>query len=102
MLYDYVLICSKLDESEYYIGFIEEMIPTIKVKIVDSEGRITDLDEKYPFVMYKIKNGKLFRKMNKSLKHCVENSLKILEERTCVILQPPTYPLTRVIADLLA
>lgn len=52
--------------------------------------------------MYKIANGKLYKKLNKAINHLMTKHLHVLENNTYIILQPPTYPVIRVIAELIS
>ena len=47
-------------------------------------------------------NEKLFYKLSKSLMHVLKNFMNVLLERTLILLQPPTYPIIRIIAELLS
>ena len=64
---------SKVNSEHYYIGTVEEIAACLKIRVVDSEGWLADLCERYPYVVYKLLEGRAFRRTNKAIKHVASN-----------------------------
>ena len=97
---EYVLLISKLNSSEIYIGQLIEAYPLIRLKCQSLLKE--DSPEKHPFTMFKLANAKLYNRISKAITHVSKSQERIFQQKTIIIQQPPTYPLINIISELLS
>ena len=93
-----VALVSALDRRVVYVGQVVELTPSIKVYIPELSEDITDPE---PLTMVKIYNSKIFEKTSSSIIKAARSCMKLIEENTTIIWQPPSFPVLSVLAELL-
>lgn len=93
-----VALVSALDRRVVYIGQVMEITPNIKIYIPELNE---DLADPEPLTMVKIYNSKVFEKTSSSIIKAARSCMRLIEENTTIIWQPPSFPVISVLAELL-
>ena len=99
---EFVLLVSKVDNSDIHIGSILELSPSIRIKFPTLFMFSFENEGKFPFTMYKLANSKIYNRISKAIVHGIKRNLPILEDSTFLLLQPVTYPLISLICELVS
>ena len=94
----YVLLVCKIDRSMVYIGQIIELMPSIKIYIPELDDDSTD---PMPFTITRIYNSKIFQKTSASISKISKHCMKLFDENTTILWQPPSFPVFSLLAQLL-
>ena len=94
----YVLLVCKIDRSMVFIGQIIELMPSIKIYIPELDDDSTD---PMPFTITRIYNSKIFQKTSASISKISKHCMKLFDENTTILWQPPSFPVFSLLAQLL-
>jgi hypothetical protein len=75
-----------------------ELTPNIKIYLPEMDE---DTLHPEPFTMIRIYNSKIFEKTSSSIIKVAKYNMKLLEENTTILWQPPSFPILSVLSELL-
>lgn len=94
----FVLLVCKVDKSIVFIGQIIELMPSIKIYIPELDDNNSD---PIPFIITRIYNSKIFEKTSASISKISKHCMKLFDQNTTILWQPPSYPIFSLLAQLL-